>query len=830
MWRTVFHLLVIFQLAGGLAAPRQPLAAHDQPAALSHWTFAFQKQPDAAGLQLSAMVVNTLDDELNADGDCSLREAVEAANTNLAVDACPAGEAGAMDSITFAISGTIGLTGTLPAVQPAGPLTIDGGEVITVTGLGSVGVFSALAGADLTLRQLNVLGGFATSGAGLLANGAGLTLESSRFIGNVASAYGGAVFAQGGTLVVTDCQFIDNRVPAAYGQGGALYIQGGTAEVLSSTLLANDADYAGALGASAGSVLTLTQVTLQENTAYVGGALQMVGAQLLVQDSLIQDNQAWANGGGLYNQNSRTRLENTTFTGNQANVNGGGLYNTGSLTVISDTFSFNTSEQDGGGLYNTGSLTITNSTFSHNLSQNNGGGLFSEGGSILLTRAAFSFNQALVNGGGLYSTDAPVSVYTSSFSSNDAWQGRGGGMFSEYATLLIYDSVFYQNDANLDGGGAYHQHGSLFATNSTFASNSTWTGNGGGLSGVFAALDLTHATFSANLAQSGSGAAIYADGTALLRGTIVADSLGSDNCAGSVSDGGYNIDSGNSCGFDPGLGSMINTAPLLGPAGYNGGPTLNLALLAGSPAVNRADPAACPEADQRGLPRRDGVCDIGAYEAQPASLQTLAGSGQTTLVETPFAEPLLAGAADEYGNLLGGVTLVLTSPLSGPSILESGITVTTGLSGTAALTVTANQVPGGPYTVSVSATLYSLTSTAWSLANVAPLTLTLSDAPDPTDVGQPFTVTVAVTGTYGLPTGAVTVSVASETCAITLAGGTGSCVLTLSLSGTYTLTADYAGDDLFIPAQATAQHTVESPPEEVIYQVFLPVAWKESGP
>ncbi len=37
------------------------------------------------------IVVNTTRDELNSDGDCSLREAIEAANRDVAVDACPAG-------------------------------------------------------------------------------------------------------------------------------------------------------------------------------------------------------------------------------------------------------------------------------------------------------------------------------------------------------------------------------------------------------------------------------------------------------------------------------------------------------------------------------------------------------------------------------------------------------------------------------------------------------------------------------------------------------------------------------------------------------------------
>src|SRR5262245_22662498 len=47
----------------------------------------------------AAITVNTSDDELNNDGDCSLREAIQAANGNLAVDTCGAGSGD--DTITL---------------------------------------------------------------------------------------------------------------------------------------------------------------------------------------------------------------------------------------------------------------------------------------------------------------------------------------------------------------------------------------------------------------------------------------------------------------------------------------------------------------------------------------------------------------------------------------------------------------------------------------------------------------------------------------------------------------------------------------------------------
>ena len=57
----------------------------------------------------TTIAVTTTTDELNTNGNCSLREAVRAANTNVAVDACPAGENNQTDTITVP-AGTYTLT------------------------------------------------------------------------------------------------------------------------------------------------------------------------------------------------------------------------------------------------------------------------------------------------------------------------------------------------------------------------------------------------------------------------------------------------------------------------------------------------------------------------------------------------------------------------------------------------------------------------------------------------------------------------------------------------------------------------------------------------
>jgi len=60
---------------------------------------------------------------------------------------------------------------------------------------------------------------------------------------------------------------------------------------------------------------------------------------------------------------------------------------------------------------------------------------------------------------------------------------------------------------------------------------------------------------------------------------------------------------------------MNNTDPKLGPLANNGGPTLTMALLPGSPAIDAGNTSLAPATDQRGFPRPAGLAaDIGAFE------------------------------------------------------------------------------------------------------------------------------------------------------------------------------------------------------------------------
>ena len=109
---------------------------------------------------------------------------------------------------------------------------------------------------------------------------------------------------------------------------------------------------------------------------------------------------------------------------------------------------------------------------------------------------------------------------------------------------------------------------------------------------------------------------------------IVAGGLVGTNCGGlaPITDLGYNIDTGSSCGFSAPNHSLSNTQPQLDALASNGGSTQTMALPAGSPAVDAiptSTPGCAGTTDQRGIARPQGNgCDIGAYELVATSRDT----------------------------------------------------------------------------------------------------------------------------------------------------------------------------------------------------------------
>ncbi len=292
------------------------------------------------------------------------------------------------------------------------------------------------------------------------------------------------------------------------------------------------------------------------------------------------------------------------------------------------------------------SNTLTFDASGHSVALSGGGsvGVFNVAGTGNLTLKSLTVEHGYSTpGGGAVFNNAKLSVISSTFSSNSS--GAGGAILNyNSGTATITNSTFSSNASGGNGGAIYNVSGTMSIADSTFSGNSA-SGFGGAIFNQ-ASLDVTSSTFAGNSAPGNppapapGGGAFYNMYYLTITNSIVAESSAGGNCSseGVITDGGYNLEDGTSCGFSSAHHSLSSTNPLLGSLANNGGPTQTMALLAGSPALDVIPTSAgcgtsALAADQRGIARPQGSgCDIGAYERAPGSTTHLTAN-PTSIVQ-----------------------------------------------------------------------------------------------------------------------------------------------------------------------------------------------------
>jgi hypothetical protein len=279
----------------------------------------------------------------------------------------------------------------------------------------------------------------------------------------------------------------------------------------------------------------------------------------------------------------------------------------------------------------TGNVTLDASESPGSITLDGGGSvrLFDNFGTLMLDGVTLAHGNA-GSGGAIYNEGTgTVTINHGSLQGNTA-TGSGGAIWNG-GSLTVALSTLSGNSAS-DSGGAIDDEagGALTIVNSTLSGNSA--SDGGAVANDNTA-SIANSTLSSNSA-SDEGGAISDTGTFTISGSIVSASAG-DNCfsSGGIQDSGYNLedDAAASCGFSQSTNDIVGQDPLLAPLGSNGGRTQTMALMAGSPAIDRIPTSArvadgsplCPATDQRGAKRPDdneNVCDIGAYESSEGQL------------------------------------------------------------------------------------------------------------------------------------------------------------------------------------------------------------------
>jgi CSLREA domain-containing protein len=196
-----------------------------------------------------SLVVTSLADPGDG-GTCTLRQAVQAANTNAVAGTCAAGYllSSSPDRIVFDVTGTITLGSPLvvsDSVMIEGP----GADRLTVSGGGTTRIFDISSGTGANTYVIS-----------------GLTLA------NAQSDYGGAVrlfFASDDTLSIDRTYFKDD---VGTGNGGSIYTQGSRlVEVDRSTFVNTRAAGANASLAFLGGHAELRNATVGETSSSVSG-------------------------------------------------------------------------------------------------------------------------------------------------------------------------------------------------------------------------------------------------------------------------------------------------------------------------------------------------------------------------------------------------------------------------------------------------------------------------------------------------------------------------------------------------------------------------------
>ncbi len=235
----------------------------------------------------AAYVVTSLADDASPG---TLRYAVNTANAD--TTAAPV-------TITFAVSGTIVLTGgSIDLTRAGGPIHIDAtGRPITLDANHAGRVLYNVATGPVTLT--------------------GLTLRNGR---TDATTYGdsGAGILNGGVLTLVRVAVLDNE--ATY-SGGGIY-NGNTVHLIDSTVAGNTCAYVG------------------------GGVYNGTGATLTAVNSTLANNTA-GNGGFVFNGGTFTATD-CTISGNAARYTGGGVYNGATFSVVGSIVAGNTLIGTGG--------------------------------------------------------------------------------------------------------------------------------------------------------------------------------------------------------------------------------------------------------------------------------------------------------------------------------------------------------------------------------------------------------------------------------------------------------------------------------------------------
>ena len=326
------------------------------------------------------------------DGECSLSEAIEAANTGTAFNECIY-NADNDQSTTIILTTDIVLNEIIDTDQNFGDtgttavestIIIDGQDngqnngtnysisrnsnlVCSFTGTNDplFRLMRVAVGGDLSLTNVTLSNGcaeanlpsFPFGGGGAVYNSGTLSLQDVEIKDNESAGSGGGVFNAGNIGSVENSRFENNLADRS---GGAIFVDrdDSLGMITNSQFISNSAG----VNSSGGAIFLYTDASLsdisgsyfKDNTASVGGGIFSRTSNFTINNSTFADNKANTGskqGGAIYMSFGDIPINNSTFSGNSAGVGGAFFNKQGSLEFNNSTFAYNSAtSQSGGGV------------------------------------------------------------------------------------------------------------------------------------------------------------------------------------------------------------------------------------------------------------------------------------------------------------------------------------------------------------------------------------------------------------------------------------------------------------------------------------------------
>lgn len=729
-------------------------------------------------LQAATAEANTINVDNSPDDfpvGCSLKKAIE--NHNAQGQPNKGCAAGSADDQLFLVGSGVAVEKKLPAIT-SGKVTITTSTLpnagCIVVALYGPGTFTVNAGATLTFRNVWVNTGSTRGGIDVSMidnNGGVLIIDDEQrsdlhfgfctFENDISSSeatqtrfpkFGGTIFNRNNGTVVIEGALISNN--HADEKGGAIYNDSGTVTI-----------------SDTGGLLT----KFANNSSDNGGVIYNgPKGTLEIQSNnyLFFGNTAGSNGGAIYNDGGKVIITHSgttsmmhQFTSNKAR--NGTIYSEGGTLSIDNVDIFGNSSTLGTiFLSNNALANLSGEVFLRDNTAGNGGGaMFLTTGAVAnITQSHFFRNAVKGNGGAIaVNSGAIVNLGQSDVHDNTANPGSGGGLVvANDSEAYINDCTFYNNHASENGASIDNTSDShLSIINSTFFGTISAPESITLTSGQAA---IVNSTFDVVDLDNRSGPAFFNVSNSILANTLCKN----------VRDDGINLQfASTSC---PSTIPKMN--PLLDPRNLqsNGGPTLTIALQAGSPAIDAIPLADCVTqkgnpvtTDQRLFPRgTDGYCDIGAYEFQdaiptptptPTSAPTASASttptGTATATPVKTATPTATATPVKTPTPTPTATATATASATPTRTATRTPTATSTRTATATATATRAKTPTATPTQTVTPTT---TATATPTQTPVPVTPTPTATPSSSitfvNAGPLFDSVSAVTSvTVGKPSG-----------------------------------------------------------------------------